>query len=84
MSMPVSYVLAKQEGREPPHLDYLVGTSSHTSIMKEAVIAFLKTQGSIWMKDCPQCLKDGTYQRVLDREKQQAIFEAEMIIKGYE
>jgi DNA-directed RNA polymerase subunit RPC12/RpoP len=81
ISFPMSYAMAKESGTDLPHLDYLVGKSSYTSILKENIIKFLQSQGAIWMKDCPSCLKDGTYQAECDREKRLAVKEAEMIIR---
>ena len=75
--MPASYVSAKQ----PPHLDYLIGTSAYTSLLKENIILALRGQGAIWMKDCPQCLADGTYKKAQEREKELVIMEAEAIIR---
>jgi DNA-directed RNA polymerase subunit RPC12/RpoP len=80
---PASLVIAIHEKREPPHLDYLVGRSNFTSELKEKVIEELKSHGAIWMKDCKQCLADGTYQRMLDREKALALREAERILDDH-
>lgn len=81
LSPPASLVIAIHEKRDLPHLDYLIGNSSFTSLLKERVIKELTELGAIWMKDCPQCLADGTYQRTLEREKARALMEAEMILK---
>lgn len=42
------------------HLDDLVGTSDHTSDEKTIMINYLTERGCGWMKDCPQCQRDGT------------------------
>jgi hypothetical protein len=59
----------------------MVGESDYTSPVKEQFIEGMKKLGAVWMKDCPQCQKDGTYQRYLDREKSLAVREAEAIIR---
>jgi hypothetical protein len=79
--LPSSLIIAIHEKRDLSHLDYLIGKSDFTSPLKERLIEELKSLGAIWMKDCPQCLSDGTYQRVLDREKAAVLFEAEAILK---
>lgn len=79
--LPGSLVLAIYKERGLPHLDYLIGESDFTSPLKERLVEELKTEGAIWMKDCKQCLEDGTYQRRLDIEKALAILEAETILK---
>ena len=82
LALPASLIISLSQGREPPHLDYLVGNSNYTSSRKESLIKELLAKGSVWMKDCEQCLRDGTYQRELDREKAEALFEAEMILRS--
>lgn len=42
------------------HLDDLVGVSDYTSAEKTTMIDRLSRFGCTWMKDCPQCLRDGT------------------------
>ena len=81
LAPPASLVIAIHEKRDLPHLDYLVGKSDFTSPLKERLIEELKSLGAIWMKDCKQCQEDGTYQRTLDREKAEIMFEAEMILR---
>lgn len=78
---PSSLIIAIYEKRDLPHLDYLIGKSDFTSPLKEKLIEELRSLGAVWMKECPQCLADGTYQRMLDREKALALFEAEAIVK---
>lgn len=80
LAPPASLILGLYRGESPPHLDYLVGKSSYTSPLKERFIQELVSLGAIWMKDCRQCAEDGTYQRVLDLEKAQAVFEADSIV----
>ena len=80
LAPPASLVIAIYEKRDLPHLDYLVGNSNFTSPLKEKLIEELKSLGAVWMKDCEQCQKDGTYQRALDREKREAVFQAEAIL----
>jgi hypothetical protein len=80
--VPTSLVAALVEKRDVPHLDYLIGSSSYTSPIKERLMNDLIAYGAIWMKDCPQCLSDGTYQRELEREKQQALMEADLILRS--
>jgi hypothetical protein len=79
-------IIAIHEKGSLPHLDYLVGRSDFTSPLKERLIEELKSLGSIWMKDCEQCLRDGTYQREIDREdywdKVKAIHEVEGFLRS--
>lgn len=84
IAIPSSVLIAIHKKQSIPHLDSLVGTSPYTSPVKEAMIKELMEHGAIWMKDCEQCKKDGTYQRELDREKEHILFEAEMIIKNHQ
>ncbi len=81
LAPPSSLAIAIAEKRELPHLDYLIGNSEFTSPLKERLTKELMDLGAIWMKDCPQCLADGTYQRVMDREKALAVFHAEAILR---
>ena len=81
LAPPASLIIAMHEGRDLPHLDYLFGRSDFTSPLKERLITELKSLGAVWMKDCPQCLSDGTYQRMLDRDKAMALLQAESILK---
>jgi len=74
--LPARLIMALAEGRELPHLDYLVGESDHTSFIKEKLIEELREKGAIWVKECEQCR-----QRKLEWEKKIAVFEAEMIVK---
>ena len=64
-----SLVVAIKAREDLPHLDHLVGRSDFTSPFKERLIEQLTALGAVWMKDCEQCLGDGTYQRQLDREE---------------
>lgn len=82
LAPPASLIRAIFGKTELPHLDYLVGRSNFTSPLKESIISGLIFLGAIWMKDCRQCLENGTYQRVLDREKAVIIFEATELIEG--
>jgi hypothetical protein len=80
-ALPASLIMAIHEKRSVPHIDYYVGSSNHTSDIKEKFIKELLDHGFIWMKDCRQCQEDGTYRRHLEREKYLALEEAERIIK---
>lgn len=60
---------AGRSGGDIPHLDFLVGRADYTSPLKEAMIEVLTKRGAIWMKDCEQCRKDGTYQKALEKGK---------------
>lgn len=80
LAPPASLVIAIHEKKDLPHLDYLVGKSDYTSSLKERLIEELKSRGAIWMKDCKQCLEDGTYQRTLEMEKADAMFEVQVIL----
>ncbi|KKL81525.1 hypothetical protein LCGC14_1993910 [marine sediment metagenome] len=65
---PASLVAVIKAREELPHLDHLVGRSHFTSPLKERFAEQLTSLGATWMKDCEQCLEDGTYQSQLDRE----------------
>lgn len=80
LALPASLVIALHQKRNIPHLDYLVGESGYTSPFKEELILELVEKGAVWMKDCPQCLQDGTYQRKLDRDKHLALEEAKILL----
>lgn len=82
LAMPSSILIALDK-KTPitAHLDFIVGTSPMSYLMKDAVIAVLKAQGAIWMKDCEKCLKDGTYQKELDRQTRLALDEADEIVR---
>ena len=84
VAVPVSLVSAiKDMGTDVPHIDYYVGWSSHTSGVKDAFIQELLQLGFTWMKDCKQCLENGTYQRHLVRREQRlAVREAENLVRG--
>ena len=82
LSIPASLAIALHEKGSIPHLDYLIGESNHTSPVKEAIRETLVACGAIWMKDCEQCRRDGTYRRKLEREKRLALLEAERILRN--
>jgi len=81
MAYPFSLIRNLQRNRPLPHLDDLVGESDHSSPIKERMIKELREKGFIWMKECDQCLKDGTHQHKLERENYLAIKEAESILR---
>ena len=69
VTLAISRALASSEAKPNAHLDYIVGTSSYTSPEKEQLTGELIRLGFIWMKDCPQCQKDGTLARFEIRQK---------------
>ncbi len=85
--MPASLIRAinalHELGIEPksPHIDYYLGDSNYTSVLKDLFIKVLLEMGFIWMKDCEQCKRDGTLERKLEREKHLAVVEAELILR---
>ncbi|GAI26624.1 unnamed protein product [marine sediment metagenome] len=82
LAPPASLVIALHRKTNIPHLDYLVGEYDYTSPIKEKMIQELVEKGAIWMRDCEQCLRDGTYQRKLDREKYLAVEKAKEIMRS--
>jgi len=54
-AFPLSLLRAIYEHREPPHIDYYVGRSSHTSPEKEKAIQLLKALGARWSWECETC-----------------------------
>jgi len=77
-----SFVRNPQAGIPLPHLNDLVGESTHTSSTKEQLIKELRDRGYIWMEECEQCQRDGTLKRKQEREKHLATVEAEAIIRS--
>ncbi len=80
LALPCSLIFALVSKTGIPHLEFLIGESAHTSPVKEGVTQALVESGAIWMKDCEQCRRDGSYRRKLEREKRIALLEAERII----
>jgi len=78
---PASLNLQLKTGVVVKHLDQYIGTSNHTSPVKEHLIAALRKKGFMWMSECGQCQEDGTLQKELEREKYLAIREAESILR---
>lgn len=81
LAPPFSLIRSLQAGTALPHLNDLVGESSHTSPPKEQIISELRSKGFIWMEECEQCKNDGTLKRKQDREAHLATLEAESIIR---
>lgn len=52
------------------HLDDIVGVSDHISERKQTLIIELIMLGFTWMKDCTDCIENGTYNRRLECEAQ--------------
>jgi hypothetical protein len=63
-----------------PHLDYLVGTSLHTSLLKTMFVEMVTALGAKWMKDCEKCQKDGTLRKEQEREAHLAVLEVQRIL----
>jgi hypothetical protein len=64
-----------------PHLDYLVGTSLHTSVLKTLFVEMIVKLGGKWMKDCEKCQSDGTLEKEQEREAHLAVEEAQRILR---
>jgi hypothetical protein len=81
MALPASLVIGLYEKGSLAHIDYYVGNSNYSSLMKTAFIQFLQEKGAIWMKDCKQCQEDGTLERAQESERYCAVQEAERIMR---
>ena len=89
LAMPASLVWAISRCKagvrpEVPHIGYYIGSSSDPCKIKEIALEQLLALGLIWRKDCEQCREDGTYDRQLERESEQALSEAEYIISSHQ
>lgn len=77
-------VLHQESGRREavdlPHLDYLVGTSSHTSPLKTLFVEMIVKLGGKWMSDCEKCRSNGTLEKEQEREAHLAVEEAQRIM----
>lgn len=80
VALPASLIIGMSGGQTLPHLGDLVGESSHTSPIKEKLIAELREKGFVWMHECEQCKKDGTLKRKQERDTHFILMEAERII----
>lgn len=81
LTVPGSVAIGIGRGQTTPHLNDLVGESTHTSPIKEQVISELQSKGFIWMEECEQCKQDGTLKRKQEREVYLTHKEAESIIR---
>lgn len=83
LALPFSLIRSLQAGTALPHLNDLVGESSHTSPFKEQIVSDLRSKGFIRMEECEQCKNDGTLKRKQDREAYLATLEAESILRRH-
>jgi hypothetical protein len=68
-AFPLSLLRAIYEHREPPHIDYYVGRSSHTSPEKEKAIQLLKALGARWSWECEECHARKLWKEIEDMVK---------------